>query len=129
MNMNTQGKQYLQHFPFWLVLLISAVHRQVLSFLTSLLGNSDRNLSDAAHTQAVSCTACRPRPRKFHFKILLNMLQIPAGNVQCITEKGKGVNGQDKTIGKYPSRAAVGLLEHVLCLVKEMGWIFVTEGR
>lgn len=38
-------------------------------------------------------------------------------------------NGQDKTIGKYPQRAAVGLPEHVLCLVGEMGWIFVTEER
>lgn len=36
---------------------VSTVHRQVLSFLTSLLGNSDRNLSDAAHTQAMSRTA------------------------------------------------------------------------
>lgn len=101
----------------------------MLSFLTSLSGNSDRNLSDAAHTQAMSRMARRPPPKKFHFKILLNVLQIPAGNTQHITEKGKGVNGQDKTIGKYPPRAAAGLPEHMLCLVGETGWIFVTEGR
>lgn len=70
---------------------VSTVHRQVLSFMTSLLGNSDRNLSDAAHTWAVSRTACWPPPETFHFKILLNMLQVPAGNVRCIAEKGKGI--------------------------------------
>jgi len=57
------------------------------------------------------------------------MLQTPAGNMQCIAEKGKGVKGQDKMMGKCPLRAAVGLLERVLCLVGETGWIFMTEGH
>lgn len=72
---------------------VRAVPRQVLPFLPSLLGNSDRNLSDTAHTEDVSRTTSWPPPKKFHFRILWNMLQIPAGNVRCIRERRKGATG------------------------------------
>lgn len=117
---------------------VRAVHRQVLSFLTSLLGNSDRNLSDAAHTQDVSRTACWPPPKKFHFRILWNMLQIPAGNVQCITEKRKGTTGSTNNM-ETPSQGSSGLAgarcvlawrnRRDLCLLGETGRICVIEGH
>lgn len=86
---------------------VRAVHRQVLSFLTSLLDNSDRNLSDAAHTQDASRTARWPPPKKFHFRILWNMLQIPAGNVSCIREKKKGSMGSTNNT-ETPSTGLAG---------------------
>lgn len=97
---------------------VRAVHGQVLSFLTSLLDNSDRNLSDAAHTQDVSRTARWPPPKKFHFRILRNMLQIPAGNVRCIRGKGKGARGSTNNKGT-PSEGSRGLCWSPLCARSE----------